>query len=243
MDHSTINDNAASKGITTEFWPLVVSGAPAENLFYCVAELTNSSGKVLRGDDALIAGSTERVLDQARLTNTVTEVLVNTRKFLKSRSADGKSATAVVPINAVALSLDSFATAFAKGCRQIAKNTNGKLVFELSNLPGQISLDYLDNLSILMFPFCRHYIARPNPAWTDFSIFTNCNFQGISFHLKDKAWPTDQIQPHLEKFCRSALENRLDPYIHGVENEAILNVARRAGFKYLDGSGVHPPES
>ena len=111
-------------------------------------------------------------------------------------------------------------------------------MFELFNFPDKLSLDYLDNLAITVFPFCRDYIARPRPGWTNFTIFTNCNFQGVSFHLMDKAWPAEQIKPHLQTFCSAALEGRLDAYVHGIANEVIGDATRRAGFKYMNGSGL-----
>ena len=238
MNESTAVSNSATGNLSARFWPVVVSGAPAENLYYCMPEIETAEGDYKSGDEVLLAGSTERILDQARLTSTISEVLIHVGKFLTKHSASGKSITAIVPLNVVGLGLDSFANAFAENCRSIQRQSGGQLVFELFNFPEKFNLEYLDNLSITVFPFCRHYVARPSPGWTDFTIFSNCNFQGVAFDLMDKDWPADRIKPHLKTFCAAAAAGRLDAYAHGIGSEIILDAARRAGFKYLVGSGV-----
>lgn len=192
----------------------------------------------MSGDAFLIAGSTQRVLGQALMASNLSKMLGHVERFINKISVDGKSATVIVPINVLGLGLSRFANVFAEKCRDMHNNSEGKLVFELFNFPEKFSLDYLDNLSILVFPFCRHYIARPRPGWTNFTIFTNCNFQGVSFHLMGKAWPVDQIKPHLQTFCASAGAGRLHTYVHGIANQAIDKAARSAGFTYLNGTGV-----
>lgn len=229
--------NTVPADLTAKFWPVVVSGAPAENLYYCMPEIEGTGG-AMSGDALLVAGSTERILDQALMTSNLSKMLSLVERFINKVSVDGKSPTVIVPINVLGLGLSSFANAFAEKCREIQNNSEGKLVFELFNFPEKLSLEYLDNLAITVFPFCRHYIARPRPGWTNFTIFTNCNFQGVSFHLMDKAWPAEQIKPHLQTFCASAGAGRLHTYLHGIANETLDKAARTAGFTYLNGPGV-----
>lgn len=238
MNETSLQANTGPAHVTAKFWPVVVSGAPAENLYYCVPEMEAADGAGISCDALLIAGSTQRILDQALMTSNLSKMLTHVEGFINKVSVDGKSATVIVPINVLGLGLSSFANVFAEKCRDMQNNSEAKLVFELFNFPEKLSLDYLDNLSITVFPFCRHYIARPRPGWTNFTIFTNCNFQGVSFHLMDKAWPAVQIKPHLQNFCASAGAGRLHTYVHGIANEAIDKAARSAGFTYLNGAGV-----
>jgi hypothetical protein len=236
VNETSLQTKNVPANLTARFWPVVVSGAPAENLYYCMPETDGVDA--MAGDALLLAGSTERILDQALMTSNLSKMLDQVERFLGKYSVDGKSVTAIVPINVLGLGLGSFANVFAEKCQAMHNSSDGNLVFELFNFPEKLSLDYLDNLSITVFPFCRHYIARPRPGWTNFTIFTNCNFQGVSFHLMDKAWPAAQIKPHLQTFCASAGGGRLDTYGHGVANEGIGDAARSAGFKYLNGTGV-----
>ncbi len=237
MNEISLHTNTDPTNVTAKFWPVVVSGAPAENLYYCMPEMEGADG-TMSGDALLIAGSTERILDQALMAQNLSKMLSHVERFINKVSVDGKSASVIVPINVLGLGLSSFANVFTEKCRDMHNNSEGELVFELFSFPEKLSLDYLDNLSITVLPFCRHFIARPRSGWNNFTIFANCNFQGVSFHLMDKAWPAELIKPHLQTFCASAGAGRLHTYVHGIANDTIDKAARTAGFTYINGTGV-----
>jgi hypothetical protein len=221
-----------------KFWKLISSEDTDPSFFYCTPAYISADGTAVFGDALLTAGAEERILDQELLAKNVVGVVQQVAKYLHNSKLDGVNAKVVLPINAEAMTVEPVASAFINACREMLSEYNGQIVCEMMNFPAKFSIDYLDNLGILVYSYSPEYIARPNPAWTDFKIFANCNFQGVSFDLKNKAWPTDKIQPHLEKFCKSANMNRLTPYLLGAATPEIQSVAVDLGFKFVAGSAV-----
>ena len=225
-------------GFDVAYWPIVRDTETSSSAYYCVPILTDRDGNSLIGDDVLLLGSKERVLDQATLAKNLQSMLNSVFRFLNKRQIAGETPRLIIPLNSAALSVESVSTVFADICREIDKEFSGQMVFEIFNFKDRLTIDQLDKIGILVFPFCRHYIARPSPGLTDFKVFANTNFQGVSFDLMNKPWPVDRIKPHLEKFCNSAEMNRLAPYINGVATKEVYDLTLDLGFKYLNGSGV-----
>ncbi|MBT3991491.1 MAG: hypothetical protein HON14_05890 [Rhodospirillaceae bacterium] len=222
-----------------KFWKLDSLEQPENSYFYCTPAFISADGKAIFGDALVTAGAEDRVLDQELLAKNVVGVIQQVAKFLYKSNLEGEKPKVVLPVNSEAMSVDPVASALTSSCRELLNSYNDQVMFELMNFPPKFSIDYLDNLGILIYPFSPDYIARPNPAWTDFTIFANCNFQGVSFDLKNKAWPADKIQPHLEKFCKSATANRLTPYLLGAATPEIQGVAIDLGFKFICGNAVN----
>ncbi len=207
---------------------------------YCIPGGTGRNGQLLLGDDYLLDGSDGRLLDQALMEARLTTLLKEATKKLSENLASNPGQFVIVPINALALEVESLTTVFGDLCRAIPEDARANLIFEVMNLPRTPQLDVIDNLAILLFPFCRFFIARPQPGCTDFTTFTNCNFQGVCFNLKNKPWPVDKIQPDLAAFKENAFACRMATYLHGCATPEIVAVANGLGFEYLDGSAVEP---
>ena len=221
-----------------KFWKLVSPEETDPPFFYCTPVFISAAGTAIFGDAVLTAGAEERILDQELLAKNVVGVVRQVAKYLHNSKLEGVDAKVILPINAEAMTVEPVASAFTNACREMLSQHNGQVVCEMMNFPAKFSIDYLDKLAILVYSFSHEYIARPNPAWTDFKIFANCNFQGVSFDLKNKAWPADKIQPHLEKFCKSANMNRLAPYLLGAATSEIQELAIDIGFKFVAGNAV-----
>ncbi len=221
-----------------KFWKLEAIETPEQSFVYCMPAFISSNGSAIVGDALLTVGAEERVLDQELLAKNVVGVIKQVAKFLRTNELEGGEEKVIIPINAEAMSVERVARALTGACRELLNSYNGKIIFEMMNFPAKISIDYLDNLGILVYPFSSEYIARPSPSWTDFTIFANCNFQGVSFDLKNKDWPVDKIRPHLEKFCKSADRNRLTPYLLGAATSDIKGTAIDLGFKFIAGNAV-----
>lgn len=240
--NSTSQQSNTEKKIEAIFWP-VTDGETGEIAAYqCDPMMSLGDGNCMNGDDVLMVGGKERVLDQPLLAKNLVSVLELVGQFLRDKEMTGDNSPVIVPLNAVAVSVPSVANAFADKCREIESQFSGRLIFEIFNFPENFTLDYLDQLGILVFPFSKYYTARPSPSQIDFKNFANCNFQGVAFDLKNKPWPADKIRPHLEKFRQSAEFNRLVPHLRGVGSQEILDVARELDFKFFSGSVVQPAQ-
>jgi len=221
-----------------KFWRLEAFELLGQSYYYCTLAYIAADGAATFGDALLVAGAEERVLDQKLLTRNILGTIKMVASHLHDCRLKGEEAKVIVPLNAEAVSVGSIASSFTDACRDFLGDYSGQIIFEMMNFPPKFSIDYCDHLGILVYPFCKEYIARPSPAWTDFKLFANCNFQGVSFNLQNKAWPADKIQPHLEKFCQSANLNRLTPYLLGAATSEIQNLAVGLGFKFVAGNAV-----
>tara|TARA_B100000315_G_scaffold210618_1_gene207008 strand:+ start:13933 stop:14652 length:720 start_codon:yes stop_codon:yes gene_type:complete len=221
-----------------KFWQLESYKHPGQQFYYCSPAFIAADGTAIVGDDFLMAGSEERVLDQKLISHNIFGTIRLVANFLHECKLKGEEAKVVVPLNATAVSVETVAVDFADTCREYFADISDQIIFEMVNFPDKFTIDYLDHIGILVFPFCQEYIARPSPAWTNFTIFANCNFQGVSFDLKNKPWPSDKIRPHLEKFCQSASLNRLTPYLMGAASPDIQGLANELGFKFVAGKAI-----
>ena len=179
MNASPQPSNSEGK-IETSFWP-VLEGETGEIVAYhCDPMMSLGDGNCMNGDDVLMVGGKERVLDQAVLSKNLSSILNLVATFLRDKEMSGHLLPVVVPLNAVAVSVPAVATSFADVCREIEGQFSGQLIFEIFNFPERFTLDYLDQLGILVFPFSKYYTARPSPSLIDFKLFANCNFQGVA---------------------------------------------------------------
>ena len=234
----------AANGGAAEMWvdccPVVHTVAREISAEYCIPGGTGRNGQLLLGDDYLLDGSDGRLLDQGLMEARLTTLMkAAAGKLIQNLAADSGKFV-IVPLNALALEVESLTKVFGELCRSIPEEARTNLIFEVMNLPRTPPLEMVDNLAILLFPFCRFFIARPQPGCTDFTVFTNCNFQGVCFNLKNKPWPVDKIRPDLAAFKESAFAGRMATYLHGCATPEIVAAANGLGIEYLDGSAVKP---
>lgn len=235
----TIQKHSTGKArFEATFEKLFAFEMPEQSFYYCSPVFIAPDGTKTTGDAYLNAGGKERVLDQAVLSRNTVGTVRLVADFLQDCQAKGETAKVVLPINVVALTIESIASDFTASCRDLLTPYISQITIEMTNFPAKFSIEYLDYLGILVYPFCQQYIARPDPSWTDFKIFTNCNFQGVSFDLKNKDWEVGQIKSHLEKFCESAEAYRLVPYLLGAATSEIKGVAFDLGFKFIAGDAI-----
>lgn len=137
------------------------------------------------------------------------------------------------------LALKEVAAEFAVECRQFEDDLKGLLVVEVFNFPMKLDIGLLDDIAVILHAFSPVYLARPNPGWTDFRVFANCNFQGVALDLRNKPWPVDKVAPYLQEFVNSARANRLPVYLHGVATSQIADAAGWVGGVRLHGRQDH----
>ncbi|MCW8861686.1 MAG: hypothetical protein OQK07_04610, partial [Rhodospirillales bacterium] len=130
------------------------------------------------------------------------------------------------------------ASVYAEHAREIAREYEGVLVMECFDFPKAFSLDIIDELAILLYPFSPVYLARPDLGVTDFTIYANCNFQGVCADLQNKPWPAAKAGEFLMAFSESARARRLSTYVHGVGSTDVSRVVNEASIDFLDGDVI-----
>ena len=205
---------------------------------YCIPARRANNGQLAIGDAILLEGSMGKALETKTLEKNITWMMTRTITFMRAARSRGDSPAVIVPMNSAALRSKEVASAFTQKCREIDQDMKDQFTVEAFNFPKNMSLGYLDDIAILLYPFSPVYIARPNMGWSDFTVLANCNFQGASIDLHDKPWPIEKAQPYLEDFVRNCQANRLPAYAHGMGTPEIASAAKAAGFDYLDGKVV-----
>ena len=203
--------------------------------FYAVPMKRTSDGEVLIGHDLLAQGVAGERLDHGLLAANARRILNGAALKAKDMVLTGVMAPMIVPLNALALGLTEIASEFTETCREIDDDVRANFVFEVGNFPKKLPLSLIDDLAILMYPFCRYYLARPNVGQLDLKVFANTNFQGVALDFRDKPWPIGKAKPAIEKFFASAQRQRLSTYLHGVGSKEILEAAMACPFDFADG--------
>ena len=222
--------------------PDVANGGGGVVGHYCIPVASDKKGGRTVGGDVLLEGSRQRALDQKVLAKSTQKFLRDVAGRLRLAANRGEAPRLIVPLNGVALGVRAVAGVFAAECRGLEKAFRDQLVFEIFNLPKDLSPSQVDDIAVLLFSFCRQYLARPNPGTSEFKVFTNCNFSGISLNLQDKPWPVEQLTPFLRDFVQGAEYNRLETYLHGVGTRDVADVAVQCGIGYMDGTAVAEPQ-
>lgn len=238
-----MNPSANSPDTNLILRPIVANGDGNVVAHYCIPVASNKQGGRIFGDDVLLEGSRQRALDQKTLARSTQKILRDAAGHLRSAANRGEAPRLVVPLNGMALGVRAVADAFATECRDLEKGFRDQLTFEVFNLPKGASLSQVDDIAILLYSFCRQYLARPKPGKPEFKVFANCNFSGISLNLQDKSWPVERLTPFLGDFVEGAKHNRLVTYLHGVGTGDVAEVAVQCGINYMDGKVVADPQS
>lgn len=229
--------------LKVHFRPVIDARDRATVAYYCVPYAKTQEDDLMVGDEFVEAGSMGKKLDAEVLSKNVRRLVRSISTQMMTKISLGTDAQVIVPINAEAMTLNSVASALAEECRQVEKAAMSMVTFEAVHFPKGHALSILDDLAILLYPFSDRYIGRPPSGSLDFTSFANTNFAGVTFDLKNKAWPVDKVRPFLENFTTSAKNNRLSTYLHGVGTPEIASLAEELGYDFVDGDAIEGGEA
>lgn len=225
-------------GFSMDFLPVLDGRENRVNTLYCRPTARLSDGRFL-SDDALLAAGLE---GRSRTESVVVKTLLRTlemagvRASLMAKTNDPRKL--IVPVNGSALAIPAIATAFAEGCRTFIRDLGPSIVFEVTNMDDEKSMGYLDEVAILLYPFCLTYSARILPKTQNLKLYATTNYTGIALHLRDKPWPMKAVGSYFDDLVARTESNRLKAYCHGVGSLELVDAALAAGVRYIAGSGV-----
>lgn len=232
---------AAAPGFTVDFLPVYDGREGRVNTLYCRPSGTTGPDGVAMADEELLAVGTSGRTWRPELT---LRVMLQTLEMAAARAGlmvnSGDDRKLIVPLNGSALTSREVASALTERCRQLSREVAQTLIFEVTNAEDDKSLSVLDEIAIILYPFCLTYSARIKPKTQNLKLYAACNYTGIALHLKDKPWPMKAVGGYFEDLTERAERNRLKAYCHGLGTPELVEAALAAGLRFVSGPGVKP---
>lgn len=155
---------------------------------------------------------------------------------LHIRFERGERFRLLVRINSLALATTEAASVVTEVFRGLSKGVRDNVVIEVSDFPQNMSLDNMDDITIPLMPFFDNLLACPELDRTDYTLFANLNYAGVTMHLNDKPMDLKLAGKLLQLFASRAAPRRLPMWVLGLPSQEVANVARMSEAAALSGS-------
>ena len=203
--------------------PVVLEGQEQTNTYRALA----ADSADVKGHDPLEHGG-----DIASTAKRAAEFLETAFTELVRAHAVGARMRLIVPVNSYALASNAGSTVLVRAVKTLPEILRTSVIVEVYQFPRSLTLDALDGITIPLLPFFSFYIARPPVAVEDFTVFANCNYQGICLDLD--ACGEDR-EERLTASWAGAAKARLKLFVHGIASQAEADAARRYQVLGMDG--------
>jgi len=227
--------------INCDFVPIFDHRHDKFDTLYCFPKMTKADGSLVADDALLGEGSGGRVVNEKLLIKNMEGTLQAGMQKAKQIAASGEDIKIIIPINGLALLVKAVAVEFSNICRPLDDAVRQAVIFEVTNIVDVNRMSFLDDIAIVLFPFCLTYGMRVLPSMRDFSICATCNYSGVALDLKNKPWPAKDVGAHLTNFAKATEANRLKAYVHGIATPELMAAAIEAGVRFIDGAAVKGP--
>lgn len=223
--------------LTLDFQPVFDCRHGVVNTYYACPILRGPQ-RSMSDEDVLVLGTEGRSLSLGLVQRLMTGIVGGALEKAAALTAEGAGHKVVVPINGWALTHREVASTFTDLCRRYRGDVHQSVIFEITNMTNENRLSHLDDIAIILYPFCLTYTARILPKTQDLKHYAACNYTGISLYLKNKPWPMAALGTYFSDLVRRTEANRLKAYCHGLGSVELTGAAREAGVRFLSGSGV-----
>lgn len=142
----------------------------------------------------------------------------------------------MVRVSTVAVATSEAASLVTDTFRMLNKDQRKKVVVEITDFPETLSVVNMDDITIPFMPFFDHLVARPNQGMTDYTMFANLNYAGVSLDLGDKPIDLKLAGKVLRVFAERAEFRRLPMWVLGLPSAEVAKVARIAQASALSGA-------
>jgi len=121
--------------------------------------------------------------------------------------------------------------------KELDKSLYAAVITELIEMPTSLNLDMLGDMTVPILPFFDKYLAEPRPISNkdDFTMYSNCNYFGVSLNMEAFNEGGDAAVGLLTEFWAEATKSRLKVVIQGVKDQAIVDKAQQYEVFALDG--------
>ncbi|MFN3077059.1 MAG: hypothetical protein ABT940_09315 [Alphaproteobacteria bacterium] len=224
--------------ISVDFLPVLDCREETPGPLYVQPSQQRSDGTSLDAASLLTAGTEGKGFNEPLVRRNLETVVNAGLRKAEALSGEGQGRKVIIPLNGVALAKKAIAGDFANLCRSASEKSRSHVVFEVTNLLDEQRMSFLDDVAIVLYPFCQEYHARVSLKSQSFKVYATCNYTGISVDLLNKPWPLDAVGPHMKSLFARAEESRLKVCVHGVGNSKLAEFFRELGVHYMSGEGV-----
>lgn len=232
----------AAGAITCDFVPIFDHRQGKFDTLYCFPKMTKTDGSAAADDVLLGEGGGGRVANEKLLIRNMEGTLQAGLHKAKQMAASGDNTKIVIPVNGPALLIKAVAVEFSNICRPLDDAVRQAVIFEATNVVDAKRMSVLDDIAIVLFPFCLTYGIRVLPSMRDFSVCATCNYSGVALDLKNRPWPVKDVSAFLVNFAKATEANRLKAYVHGIATPELMAAAVEAGIRFIDGAAVKGPD-
>jgi hypothetical protein len=207
--------------------------------FRCLPVSENSDGTVTADKRLLVHEK-----DVLATATKNAEVMSKAFAELSKAHAVGNRCRMIVPLNSYALASGEGATLIVQVLRELDKSLSGAVIVEYIDMPQSLNLDMLADMMVPALPFLDKYLAEPRPISNkdNFTIYSNCNYFGVSLNMEKFPETRDAAVGLLTEFWAEATKSRLKVVIQGVKEQAILDKAQQYEVFAMDGPLIGPDQ-
>ncbi len=151
--------------------------------------------------------------------------------------AAGNRCRMIIPINSYSLASNEGATLIVQAMKELDSSLYAAVITEFFDMPKSLNLDMLGDMTVPILPFFDKYLAEPRPITNkdDFTIYSNCNYFGVSLNMEAYREGGDAAVSLLTEFWAEATKSRLKVVIQGIKDQAIIDKAQQYEVFALDG--------
>jgi hypothetical protein len=232
----TAADKSALESLGVAFHPVWHAKNNLITAYHCA--LTRD-GRPLRNQDTLeILPHDSPVLAIAKMDATLYGRAVKAMQFLLS---EGMKAVLIVPVHFSTVDRLRYMGALLETGGNPPDEAKKLMVFELMDLPTEMSRFRLREPVNYLRTRARALIARAGFGQTDFDLYKEFNFHGVSVNLNDYDFPEARILKNFDTFAAMAEKHKLQSFVNGISRTSLAVGAMAAGFTYIEGTAISEP--
>ena len=163
------------------FRPVRLANREVIDTFRCIPVTEKPDGTRIADKSLLVHDK-----DVMGTANKNAEVLSKAFHALQKAFDAGNRYRLIIPINSYSLASDESATLIVKAMKELDSSLCGAVIAEFVDLLGSLTLDILGDMTVPILPFLDKYLAEPRPISNkdDFTMYSNCNYFGVSLNLE-----------------------------------------------------------
>lgn len=224
-------DPPNNRHVSTLYRPVWEVERSDVDMFYALPVFRDDDGAVRTGEPPLVRLDTVEATAKRQV-----KYLTQAFQTLMDHEAQGKIYRLAVRIHTLSLATDEAAGMVTDVIRMLNKDQRKRVAVEVTDFPDVLSVINMDDITIPLMPFFDTLIARPNKAMTDYTLFANLNYAGVSLDLGDKPIDLKLAGQVLRIFSERAEFRRLPTWVLGLPGQEVAKVARIAGAHALSGA-------
>ena len=162
-------------------------------------------------------------------------------KAMQYLLSEGLKAVLIVPVHFSTVDRLRYIGGLLEAAGTMPDEAKQLMVFELTDLPTEMSRFRLREPVNYLRTRARALVARTGFVPTDFELYKEFNFHGVSVDLRDLDLPEARTLKSFNAFAALAEKNRMQSFVHGISSTSLVVGAMAAGFTYIEGSAISEP--